>query len=329
MRFTDVTAESHINVTGYAMGVAAADFDNDGCVDLFVTAFGHNQLFRNGCDGTFTDVTKAAASMIRDGPCQQRSRLRPRWLAGSVRRQLRPLFAGCEQTTVPRGKRATGLLHTTGIPGAAGPAVSKSAERHVRRRARPRPLVGGHFGPALGVSTADFDNDGWVDIFVANDGEANQLWLNQRDGTFKDAAFAGRRRRERRQGTPKGSMGVDAGDFDNDGDEDLFITDLPGEGNNLYVNDGSGIFEDQSTASRPGPRQSRLTPALAPAGSTYDNDGWLDLLTVNGAVIAQSDRGGPRSVPVRPNESSCFAISGTGGSRTSPARRAACSGCPR
>ena len=142
--------------------------------------------------------------------------------------------------------------------------------------------MAGQFGPALGVSTADFNGDGWIDMYVANDGQENQLWLNQRNGTFKETGLlSGAAVSER--GRAKAGMGVDAGDFDDDGDEDLFVTNLSGEGHDLYVNDGRGVFESRS----------------APAGLTFptlsftgfgaawldaDNDGWLDLLTVNGTI---------------------------------------------
>src|SRR5207245_9065154 len=101
------------------------------------------------------------------------------------------------------------------------------------------------FGPALGVATADFNGDGWIDIYVANDGQPNQLWINQRNGTFKNTALlAGAALGA--DGQAKSSMGVDAGDFDNDGDENLFVTELTGQGVDLYVNDGSGVFDEQS-----------------------------------------------------------------------------------
>ena len=105
------------------------------------------------------------------------------------------------------------------------------------------------FGPALGVSTADFNGDGWPDIYVANDGQPNQLWINQHDGTFKNTGLLSGTALSA-EGEAKSSMGVDAGDFDNDGDEDLFVAELTGQGADLYVNDGSGVFVDQSARSR-------------------------------------------------------------------------------
>jgi hypothetical protein len=145
-----------------------------------------------------------------------------------------------------------------------------------------RALIGGADGPALGVSTADFNGDGWIDIYVGNDGTPNQLWINQKDGTFKDAAFlsgvavSG-------AGQSEASMGIDAGDYDNDGDEDLFVTNWATQMNVLYVNDGTGLFEDRRGASGLGP------PSLAKTGFgtgwlDFDTDGWLDLFVANGSV---------------------------------------------
>jgi hypothetical protein len=138
------------------------------------------------------------------------------------------------------------------------------------------------FGPALGVSTADFNGDGWIDLYVANDGQENQLWINRRDGSFHDLALlSGVAVSE--HGKPKAGMGVDAGDVDDDGDEDLVVVNLTGEGHDLYVNDGAGTFESDGAAS--GLRyQSLPYTGFGVAWVDADNDGWLDLLTVNGTV---------------------------------------------
>jgi hypothetical protein len=138
------------------------------------------------------------------------------------------------------------------------------------------------FGPALGVVAADFNGDGWMDLYVANDGQANQLWINQRDGTFKNTGLLSGTAMNA-HGKAKAGMGVDAGDFDNDGDEDLLVTNLRGEGSDLYVNDGTGLFEEQSERSSLGVA-SRAYTGFGVAWFDFDNDGWLDTLIVNGAV---------------------------------------------
>jgi hypothetical protein len=121
-----------------------------------------------------------------------------------------------------------------------------------------------------------------MDIYVANDGAENQLWLNQRNGTFKNVALLAGVALPI-TGKAEGSMGVDAGDFDNDGDEDLVMTELAGEGTNLYVNDGAGTFEDRGS---PSGLEAITLPytGFGTAWFDFDNDGWLDLLAVNGTV---------------------------------------------
>ena len=285
LSFTDVTQESRIQVPGYPMGAAAADVNNDGCVDLFVTGFGRNHLFRNGCDGSFTDIWKdrapdwaVSASFLdydRDG-----------WLDLYVGNYV---HYGLDTTTKCQA--------LSGEPDYCTPQAFRPQTHRLYRNAgggsfvdvTARALSGTTAGPALGVSTADFNQDGWIDLYVANDGAANMLWMNQRDGTFRDAALLAGAALSA-EGKPEGSMGVDAGDFDNDGDEDLFMTHLPDEGNNLYVNDGSGMFEDQSTRSGLGPLSLGYT-GFGTAWFDYDNDGWLDLLAANGAVSLKSMRG--------------------------------------
>ena len=138
------------------------------------------------------------------------------------------------------------------------------------------------YGPALGTLAFDANGDGWVDLYVANDGSENQLWLNRRNGTFTNGAvLAGVA--VNGDGRPEGSMGVDAGDFDNDGDEDLLVANLAGEGSTLYANDGSGTFQDVAAAAG---LRSRSLPytGFGAAWVDTDNDGWLDIVTANGAV---------------------------------------------
>ncbi|HVQ39874.1 MAG TPA: CRTAC1 family protein, partial [Pyrinomonadaceae bacterium] len=142
--------------------------------------------------------------------------------------------------------------------------------------------VAKEFGHGLGVITADFNDDGWFDIYVANDGDPNQLWINQKNGAFKnEALLAGAA--VNRDGVAEAGMGVDAGDFNGDGTEDIFITHLMEETNTLFVNLGQGNFEDRTREAGLGLPGSRLT-GFGTLFFDYDNDGWLDLLVVNGAV---------------------------------------------
>jgi hypothetical protein len=283
LHFTDVTDESGIKALEYGMGAAAADYDNDGCVDLYVTTLGRNQLFHNNCNGTFTDVSKASGTAEtgwstaavffdydRDG-----------WLDLFVGHYLNYTTASNVRCFSINGKsdycpphlyspQLSHLLHNnrdgtfTDVTSAAG--------------------LSREFGPAMGAVAADFNGDGWPDLYVTNDGQPNQLWMNQRDGTFKNTALLAGAALSA-EGEAKSSMGIDAGDFDNDGDEDIFITELTGQGSDLYVNDGSGVFVDASA-------RARIRFATLPftgfgaAWFDADNDGWLDVLTVNGAVTS-------------------------------------------
>ena len=282
-QFSDVTDESGIDARGYGMGVTAGDVDNDGWVDLYLTNYGPNQLLRNNGDGTFSDVSSTSGADDRGWgvPASFLDYDRDGWLDLYVGNYVR--------FDVEANQRCTGL---TGRQDYCTPEVyAPQPDRLYRNRGdgtfedvTTRALAGTAFGPALGISTADFDGDGWIDIYVANDGRANLLWMNQRDGTLVNRALLSGAAVSA-DGRPEASMGVDAADFDHDGDEDLFMTHLPNEGNNLYVNDGSGLFEDFSASSGLGPASLGYT-GFGTAWVDYDNDGWLDILAVNGAIEA-------------------------------------------
>jgi hypothetical protein len=282
LRFTDVTEASQIDVRSYGMGVATGDFNNDGWVDLYRTGLGQAVMLRNNGHGTFTDVTRETGTENRGGWGVAAAFVdydRDGWL---------DLYAG--NYLIWGVEADVNCLSVSGQPDYCPPNSYRAQPGRLYRNrgngtfadVTAKALVGGAYGPGLGVSTADFDRDGWVDIYVANDGQANQLWINQRDGTFKDAGLLSGAA-VNGGGNAEASMGVDAGDFDNDGDDDLFITNWLDQMNILYVNDGSGNFQDRKAASGLGP------PSLAKTGFgsawfDFDNDTWLDLLTVNGGV---------------------------------------------
>ncbi len=196
-----------------------------------------------------------------------------------------------EQRCLPRLDRRPRLLFPARVSGHSRIAFIETSRVGAFLDVTARALKGGHFGPALGVSTADFNGDGWMDVFVANDGQQNQLWMNQRDGTFENQALlAGVAFNA--DGKAVAGMGVDAGDFDNDGDEDLFLTTLTTEANTLFVNDGTGMFEDRTAWSGLGAPSLPYT-GWGAAWIDVDNDRWLDVVTVNGTIQAVEGRAGP------------------------------------
>jgi hypothetical protein len=279
-RFTDVTDRSGIVAAGYGMGAAVGDIDNDGWVDLFVTGLASSQLFRNNGDGTFTDVTAHAGAGDS------------RWSTSATffdydRDGWLDLFVATYVDFRPDMKRScfsAGSAHDYCNPAVYDPAPDRLLHNNrdgtfsdvTARAGLARPPARG-----LGVLASDFNGDGWIDLYVANDGDPNQLWMNQRgSGVFKDdALLAGVA--VNRMGQPQGSMGIDAADIDRDGDEDLFVTNLDNEGNTLYLNVGNGLYEDRTA------EFGLFKPGFTGFGTRfidYDNDGWLDLVVVNGAV---------------------------------------------
>jgi enediyne biosynthesis protein E4 len=291
LHFTDVTAHSRLNPRGYGMGVATGDVDNDGWIDLYLTGFGRNQMFRNNRDGTFTDVSSRSGTSDPSAWSVSASFVDidlDGWLDLFVGNYLNYTL----ETHTPCFNRSGPLDYCP-------PEVYRAQPSRFYRNRGDGTFVdmtaaaglAREFGPALGVATADFNGDHRIDIFVANDQKENQLWINQPDGTFRNLAplwgvAVGA------NGEVKANMGVDAGDFDNDGDEDLFITELTGQGSTLYVNAGTGVFEDQSA--RRGIRLPSLPyTGFGAAWLDFDNDGWLDIVAVNGYVTQNMEALGP------------------------------------
>ena len=295
LRFTDVTERAGLGLRAYGMGAAVADYDNDADLDLFVTALGGDAMFRNNGDGTFTDVTghagisdpfwSTSAAFLdydRDGDLDL-------FVANYVDfavadNKMCHDALGARDYCTPRAYRPVpdrlyrneGSGRFTNVSEAAG--ISKAD------------------GAGLGVAVGDYNNDGWLDLYVANDATPNQLWINQRTGVFADEGLLSGAALSA-AGNPEGSMGIASADFDADEDEDLFVTNIAGETFVLYANDGSGNFDDVRVPAG----LARPTAAFTGFGTDwfdYDNDGWLDLFIANGAVnIVERQRGQP--VPYR------------------------------
>jgi hypothetical protein len=279
--FTDLTQTSGINAVGYGMGAAVGDINNDGLPDLYLTNLGSNQMYLNKGDGRFVDVTKESAT---DDPRWSTSASffdydRDGWLdlivvnyADFSVTNSPACYAAttAKDYCTPRVFRAPGnrLLHNKGNGVFEDVTVTARLDKE--------------FGHGLGVVTVDCNNDGWLDIYVANDGDPNQLWINQKNGTFvNEALLAGAA--INRNGQAEASMGVDAGDFDGNGTDDVFVTHLMDETNTLYVNLGEALFEDRTREAGLGMPGRRFT-GFGTFFFDYDNDGWLDLFVANGAV---------------------------------------------
>ena len=291
LAFTDVTPQAGLGHTGYGQGAATGDFDNDGDVDLYVTNFGPNVLYRNNGDGSFSDVTLQAG--VDD----------PRWSSSAaftdydLDGDLDLFVVNYVQFTVAGNKRCAG---SDGQLDYCGPEAYDAVPDRLFRNEGDGTFtdvsatagLGSAFGPGLGVACADFDGDGRADIYVANDGAENQLWMNRGGGRFEDTALMSGTAINA-YGKAEASMGVTAGDFDNDGDEDLFMTHLDRETNTLYLNDGSANFLDATDRYRLG-RVSLPYTGFGSEWFDYDNDGDLDLFVANGAVrIEEDQRGDP------------------------------------
>ena len=280
-QFVDVTEKSGIAATGYGMGVAAGDINNDGRPDLYITNLGSNQMYLNKGDGTFVDVTKSSNTddqrwstsaaffdYDRDG-----------WLDLMVVN-----YANFSPDNNPTCYAATSARDycTPRVFRAPGNRLFHNRRDGTFEDVTASAGVAKEFGHGLGIVTADFNNDGWLDIFVANDGDPNQLWINQRNGTFaNDALLAGAA--VNRDGKPEAGMGVDAADFDGNGTDDVFVTHLMEETNTLFTNLGQATFEDRTREAGVAMPGRRFT-GFGTLFFDYDNDGWLDLLIVNGAV---------------------------------------------
>jgi hypothetical protein len=288
--FEDVTETAGLrHQWGWGQGACAADYDNDGNVDLFVTYYGHNHLFRN-TNGRFQDVTDGAGVGDRA----------TRWGTGCAfldydRDGRLDLFVAnyidLDLATAPTPD--SGLCRFKGVPVACGPPGLKGGKNalfHNRgdgtfadvSEASEILKSNGTFG--LGVSTLDFDNDGWVDLYVANDSNPSALYRNRHDGTFEDIGVrAGCAYSQ--DGKPQAGMGVGIGDFDRNGWVDILKTNFAGDTTSLYANSGGGFCEDRTFDAGLGLNSRWL--GWGAGFADFDNDGWLDIFLTNGHVYPE------------------------------------------
>jgi hypothetical protein len=292
--FTDVTAKAGLVHSGWGQGVCAGDYDNDGYEDLYVTYYGKNVLYHNNGNGTFSDVSNKAGvagtgkewgsgcafvDYDRDGKLDL----------------MVATYVDFDLATAPKpGERIDCLWK--GVPVMCGPRglpwhsnilyrnrgdgtfedVTKKA--HIDQ-------TNGHYG--LSVSTLDFDDDGWTDIYVACDSTPSILYRNNRDGTFTDVAvLAGAAFNE--DGMEQAGMGSTIGDFDGDGKLDIFKTNFSDDTSTLYRNNGDGTFNDSTYPAGLGLHTKYL--GWGTMFFDFDNDGWPDLFLVNGHVYPEVDR---------------------------------------
>lgn len=300
-RFVDVTSGSGLESTAFGMGVAVGDVNNDGLPDLYVTNYGPDRLYLNRGNGRFSNVTEAAGidnarwaasacflDYDRDG-----------WLDLYVTNYVDYFESkqcgdatGAEDFCGPQAFSGTvdKLFRNVTGESAADDQASVRVPRFSDETVRSG--IAEHSGPGLGVLSADFNGDRWPDLYVANDGAPNWLWVNQRDGTFRDEAVL-RGCATDMLGRSQAGMGVALGDLDEDGHSDLVVTHLAGEMNALYWNRGSLGFEEDSISAGLGAVSFPYT-GFGIAMMDIEHDGDLDLLVVNGRVKRPTrDASGP------------------------------------
>ena len=290
--FTDVTEKAGVPGSGYGLGCVWGDYDNDGFPDLFVTQYGRNVLYRNNSDGTFTDVTdKAGVAGLESGIFHSGATFFDYDRDGYL-----DLYVGSYVTLDPDGPR---YCNIGAVKSSCPPSAYKGSTNalyhnngdgtftnvtRVMNMLQPK-------GKNLSVGAADYDNDGWPDLFVANDGVEAYLYHNDHGKRFEEIAVPSGMAYSA-VGHLMAAMCISLGDYDNDGWQDLYISDFQGSSDHVWHSDGNGNFDEVSDA----------IGIIAPTHNVlsfgggffdYDNDGWLDLFIGNGHVYPEIEQASP------------------------------------
>jgi hypothetical protein len=290
--FTDVADKAGVPGTGYGLGCVWGDYDNDGFPDLFVTQYGRNVLYHNNGNGTFTDVTdKAGVAGMESGSFHSGATFFDYDRDGKL-----DLYVGSYVALDPDGPRYCniGSIRSSCPPsaykGSADALYHNNGDGTFTNVTRSAGILQPH-GKNLSVGAADYDNDGWPDLFVANDGLAAYLYHNDHGKSFQEVA-APSGMAFSASGSLMAAMCISLGDYDNDGWLDLYISDFQGSSDHLWHNDGKGNFDEVSD-------EAGITGAthnvLSFGGGfiDYDNDGWLDLFIANGHVYPEIEQASP------------------------------------
>ena len=316
--FVDVTSDAGLANDRWGQGVCAGDYDNDGDVDLFVANFGTSRLYRASSPGRFVDDAGQADVAVEGGAsgCAFGDYDNDGWLdlfvSGYVSLDLSALPPAPNRATGDPAKEGTPLPEKGGMAAAyvagmpvcryrgapvmCGPRGLRGEADHLFRNNRDGTFTETTAAAGVsdakrrygfGVAWADLDDDGWLDLIVANDSGPNHVYRNRRDGSFEDVSYVSGAALDG-SGREQAHMGIAVGDYDNDGRSDLHITNFADDFNVLYRNQGGFVFDDVSYP------MGVAAPSLPFLGwgtdfIDYDNDGWRDLLVVNGHVYPQAD----------------------------------------
>lgn len=300
LKFTDITQSAGLTVKGWGMGIAVADFDNDGILDIYVTGFGRNALYKGLGNCKFKDVTQQAGVAMNGFSTgaawgdYDRDGFVDLFVSRYVHLDINKLPGFGSDERFCRFKGVLVQCGPWGMEGESDVLFHNRGDGTFEEVSKKAGVDDPKHRYGLGSIWFDYDNDGWPDLYVANDAGANYLYHNKHDGTFEDVGLLSGTALSN-DGQELGSMGVDFGDYDHDGRLDLFVTNFTDQPDNLYRNLAAQGFTDMGWAS--GLAQGSYPYVKWGTGLVdFDNDGWLDAFVANGHVYPQVDAipGSPR-----------------------------------